>query len=109
MIGSLDQNVLNLILLAVGMLIAAGGVLFWGVTAWLNRRPARRAGPPAPQPTPPSELPPGLVGALYGRADVRNILATVLDLGRRGHLTVQETASGDRKGGGGRDYLYTLL
>src|SRR5262245_27218296 len=106
MIGFLDRDTLNLVLLAVGMLIAAGGALFWGVTAWRNRRPAGRS---TPQSTPPSDLPPGLVGALTGRANVRNVLATILDLGRRGHLTIQEMAPGDRKGRGSRDYIYTLV
>ncbi len=43
---------------------------------------------------PPSDLPPGLVGTLLDeKADVQDVLATVIDLARRGVLTMEEIAS----------------
>jgi hypothetical protein len=108
--GSLDRDLINLILLVLGGLIAGGGAVFWLVPALRNRRPARPAGAPAPQTTPPSDLPPGLAGALYNRADVYDVIATVLDLGQRGHLTVEETKPEPQGGGvAGREYIYSLV
>lgn len=54
---------------------------------------------------PPADLPAGLVGALVDeRADLQDILATLIDLARRGYLTITE-----EKGRGvlsTRDYIY---
>ena len=108
--SSLDRDLINLLLLGGGILIAAGGALFGLVFAYRNRPSARRAGGQEPQTSPPSDLPPGLAGALHNRADVHDVIATLLDLGRRGHLTVEETKP-ERKGHGvaGREYIYTLI
>ena len=42
-------------------------------------------------PKPPQNLPPGVVGTLVDEtADIQDILATVVDLARRGYLTIEE-------------------
>ena len=51
---------------------------------------------------PPSDLPPGVVGTLLDeKADVQDVLATVIDLARRGFVTMEEIA-----GSGALDYLF---
>jgi hypothetical protein len=44
---------------------------------------------------PPSDLPPGLVGTLLDEsADVRDVIATVVDQGRKGNLVIKESNPG---------------
>src|SRR5438445_3793614 len=60
---------------------------------------------------PPSDLPPGLVGTLLDEtADVRDVIATVVDQGRKGNLTMQETESGGIGGlSKSKDFQYTQV
>ncbi|MCS6844923.1 MAG: DUF2207 domain-containing protein [Caldilineales bacterium] len=59
-------------------------------------------------PEPPGDLPPGMVGTLVDeRADMKEVVATVVDLARRGALTVVEEAKPGAMGiGTRRDYIY---
>lgn len=68
--------------------IAVGALLLaWWL--WLGRDPS--PGTIVPRWDPPPDLTPGLGGTLVDqRADVSDILATVLDLARRGWLTIRE-------------------
>ena len=51
--------------------------------------------------TPPDDTPPAIVGSLVDeKADMRDILSTVVDLARRGHIHIKEEE---------RDHTYTLL
>lgn len=61
-------------------------------------------------PEPPSDLPPGMVGTLVDeRADMKEVVATVVDLARRGALTVEEETKPGAMGiGTRRDYIYRL-
>ena len=63
-------------------------------------------------PEPPSDLPPGVVGALLDeQADMQDILATLLDLARRGYISMEELEP--EKSffglGGESDFKYELL
>ncbi len=61
-------------------------------------------------PEPPSSLPPGMAGALIDeKADTRDVLATIVDLARRGYLHIQELEEDDDSGYSSRDFLYTKL
>ncbi len=41
--------------------------------------------------TPPSDMPPAMVGTLVDeRADLRDVMSTIFDLGRRGYLVIEE-------------------
>ncbi|MFL5733203.1 MAG: DUF2207 domain-containing protein [Chloroflexia bacterium] len=54
---------------------------------------------------PPSDLPPGLVGTLLDEsADIRDVIATVVDMGRKGNLTITETQAGGLFSG--KDFQY---
>ena len=59
---------------------------------------------------PPGDLPPGLVGVLTDeRADMRDVVATVVDLARQGHLTIRELPEPDLTSSATRrDFEYTL-
>ncbi|MDX1661445.1 MAG: DUF2207 domain-containing protein [Gemmatimonadota bacterium] len=66
--------------------VGAGLLVWW---LWLGRDPS--PGSIVPRWNPPPDLTPGLAGTLVDqRADVADILATVLDLARRGWLTIRE-------------------
>jgi uncharacterized membrane protein YgcG len=91
--------------LVLSLLILVGGIL-WAIMRWY------RAGRDKPVKLlsdyitePPSNLPPGLVGTLLDEsADIRDVIATVVDQGQKGNLTMRET----QKGGlfSGKDFEY---
>lgn len=60
---------------------------------------------------PPSDDPPGVAGALIDEVvDQKDVIATLVDLARRGALTIVETEDDLPAGyGGGKDYLITLV
>lgn len=63
-------------------------------------------------PEPPSDLPPGMVGTLLDEtADMEDILATLVDLSRRGYIKIEELAPEEVGifGRGVGDFEYTLL
>ncbi len=59
---------------------------------------------------PPSDLPPGMVGTLIDeQADMKDIIATLVDLARRGVLAIEEEKSPGLFGiGEKRDFIYHL-
>jgi uncharacterized protein (TIGR04222 family) len=84
--------------LLVGLLSAgliAGGIF---AASRLIRYPCPnfRVGPvPATLNEPPGDLEPGIVGALLdGRIDMQEVVATLIDLARRGLIEVEETTKG---------------
>ena len=63
-------------------------------------------------PEPPSDMPPGMVGTLLDeKADLQDVLATMVDLARRGYMTMEQMQP--KKGafglGGQSDFTYKLL
>jgi len=65
---------------------------------------------PSYLPEPPSDLPPGIVGTLIDeRADTKEVIATIVDLARRGYLRMEEIGKDDISGYSARDFLYTQL
>ncbi|WP_432542337.1 DUF2207 domain-containing protein [Kineococcus sp. SYSU DK002] len=74
---------------------ASAAVLLAGALAMLGLR--RRRDPAAPgAPVDVTQLPPGVVGAVVhrGARDV-DVVATLLDLAQRGHLSIEEVGDGD--------------
>lgn len=85
------RPVYNLIAIFSASMIAmvgfSGLYLLWDMYG--RDRPARMAARYYPQP--PDDTPPGLVGVLFDeRADLRDIVATIVDLARRGFLRIVE-------------------
>lgn len=79
----------TLLFLGLALLIAIGGGLAV-LTAWWTQGRDPEVGPvPDILVTPPAELPPAVVGALVDEhVDQRDIVATLVDLGRRGILQI---------------------
>ncbi|GBD10163.1 hypothetical protein HRbin22_02428 [Candidatus Thermoflexus japonica] len=88
----------NLGLLALGLLLLVGGPAL-ALALWAARGRDPDVGVvPDQLAEPPSTDPPAMVGVLLDeRADLRDILATVVDLARRGVLTIEEIREGFRR------------
>lgn len=109
-----DENTkptVELLILGVSILILVGGI--GGVVAlWYTRGRDHPVGVVAEYISePPSDTPPGLAGALVDeKVDVQDILATIVDLGRRGVLTMEETQEPGLPGiGTKKDFVYRRL
>lgn len=85
------RPIFNLIFGGVGVLLLIGGLL--GVyLLWLVRGRDPKVGPvPRYLSEPPSDLPPAVVGTLVDeRADLQDIISTLVDLARRGAIDMRE-------------------
>ncbi|MFL5759221.1 MAG: DUF2207 family protein [Thermomicrobiales bacterium] len=105
-----DQHnaILNLFFLGIGLLAAVGGGAgIYGL--WYTKGRDPHTGLVADFiPSPPDDLPPGAAGTLIDEtADQADVVATLVDLGRRGALKIDE--SGATTEYGGRDFQLTLL
>ena len=102
---------LNIVFIGLGLVLAVGGGLgTYGL--WYSRGRDPHTGAVADFiPNPPDDLPPGAAGTLLDeRADQRDIVATLVDLGHRGVIKIDEQVQEGVFGfGGGRDYELTLL
>ncbi|NPV07225.1 MAG: DUF2207 domain-containing protein [Anaerolineae bacterium] len=105
------RPVVELGLLALSILTLVGGI--GGVVAlWYSRGRDKPVGVVAEYLSePPSDLRPGLAGALVDeKVDIQDILATIVDLGRRGVLEIEETQQPGFLGiGERRDFVYRRL
>lgn len=102
---------LNVIFLGIGLLLAVGGGIgLYGL--WYSRGRDPHTGPVAAfLPQPPADLAPGAAGTLLDeRADQQDVVATLVDLGRRGVIKMEENSTPGFLGiGGQRDYTLTLV
>lgn len=101
------SDLYNLGFLALGGLGALVGAMgLYGL--WYTKGRDPHVGPVASfLATPPSDLPPGAVGVLLDEtADQRDVVATLVDLGNRGVVKLEETRAG---AGSPSDYTVTLL
>lgn len=103
--------VYNLGFLALGGLGAiVGGISLYGL--WYTKGRDPQVGPVASfLAHPPGDLPPGAVGVLLDeRADQRDVVATLADLGNRGVIKLEESKSDGFFGiGSSSDYDITLV
>lgn len=85
------RPVFNLGLGALALLLLGGG-LFGVYLLWTSKGRDPDVGPvPEFLSEPPSDLPPGVVGTLLDeQADMQDIIATLVDLARRGAIDMQE-------------------
>src|SRR5919204_6231245 len=102
------QPVFNLVALVVAMLVLIGG--FLGVfLLWFKGGRDRPVGVATEYDTkPPDDSPPGVAGALIDeRADMQDIVATLVDLSRRGYMHIVEQHEPGTLGfGGSADFLF---
>lgn len=90
-----DENVkpvIDLLAIVGGLVIGIGGPLLF-FTLWRTRGRDPEIGPvPEYLSEPPSDLPPAIVGTLVDeKADLRDIIATLLDLSKRGYMVIEES------------------
>lgn len=104
-----QSALIHLMMLAAGLLFLAGGSV-GGFGAWYTKGRDPHTGLVADfVPSPPDDLPPGVAGALLDEVvHERDIVATILDLARRGVISMAEVGpigAENRKTG---DYLLKL-
>lgn len=89
------QPIFNLIALFLALVILIGG-LASVFLVWYNRGRDRAVGVIAEYYTsPPENIPPGMAGALIDeRVDLQDLVATIVDLARRGFFRIAEITSG---------------
>ncbi|HEY80663.1 MAG TPA: DUF2207 domain-containing protein [Caldilineae bacterium] len=104
------RTVANVFVLFFGlMLIFLAPVGLYVLWHAFGRDP-RPAIAPSYLPEPPSDLPPGMAGTLIDeKADTKEIIATIVDLARRGYLRMEEVMNDEDSGYSTRDFLYTRL
>ncbi|MCS7287168.1 MAG: DUF2207 domain-containing protein [Anaerolineae bacterium] len=85
------RPVANLLLGAMGLLLAVGGIVLV-IALWYFRGRDVPVGEVASYlPEPPSDLPPALAGTLLDeQADLQDIIATLVDLARKGAIEIVE-------------------
>jgi len=101
--------VLNLGFIGLGLLLSVGGGL--GIFGWwyVRGRDPHSGLVADYLPEPPSSLSPGAAGTLLDEeADEEDIVATVVDLGHRGVISITEEAPKGSVFGASRDFLLTL-
>ncbi|OQY21175.1 MAG: hypothetical protein B6I35_09015, partial [Anaerolineaceae bacterium 4572_32.2] len=87
---------LDLGLALTGAILLLGGPLALLLMWYLRGRDPQVVLPAAYLPEPPGDDPPGVAGTLVDeKADMQDIIATMVDLARRGYLTIEE----ERKSG----------
>ncbi|MCS7220151.1 MAG: DUF2207 domain-containing protein [Anaerolineae bacterium] len=104
------RPVINLTMLALGLLFLLGGpaVLY---LLWYTHGRDRPVKLPADYLIePPSDIPAGMAGTLLDeRADMEDIIATIVDLARRGVITIEEVEEPGPLGiGAHKDFIYRL-
>ncbi|MBN1285355.1 MAG: DUF2207 domain-containing protein [Anaerolineae bacterium] len=88
---------LNLLFGVLGLALIAGGPLIVLLLWRLHGHDPDPGAMPEYLTEPPSDLPPGIVGTLVDeQADLQDITATLIDLARRGYLTIEQTSSWGR-------------
>jgi uncharacterized membrane protein YgcG len=88
------------------VLAPVGLYLLW----YLRGRDPQPQVTPTYLPEPPSNLLPGMAGTIIDEtADTEDVLATIVDLARRGYLRMEELGDEDDSGYSADDFLYTKL
>jgi hypothetical protein len=105
-----ELNVKPVVDLGLGLL---GGVLALGGPAgiyymWYTRGRDPKVGlVPEYIEEPPDDLPPGVLGTLLDeKADMRDVIATVIDLARKGAISIEETETKGFLGLGSSDFVF---
>lgn len=104
------RPIANLITLTLSLFIVVAGLVGLYLL-WYSRGRDRPVGLVADYlAEPPSDLPPGVAGTLLDeQADMEDIIATIVDLARRGILTMQEVEEPGLLGiGSKKDFIYRL-
>jgi uncharacterized membrane protein len=102
------QPVIDIVMIGLGLLIGIGGPL--GVFyLWYSRGRDPKVGPvPEYLSELPADLPPAIVGTLLDeKADLRDVLSTLIDLSHRGYIVIEENRKEGFFGlGGGSEFTF---
>lgn len=89
--NAVSRPMLNLLFGVVGVLLLIGGMVGVTLRYLFAGRDPEVAAVPSYLAEPPSDLPPGIVGTLVDeKADLQDIIATVVDLAKRGIIEMEE-------------------
>jgi uncharacterized membrane protein YgcG len=89
------QPFVSVLLVALGLLIAVGGGLYVFAHYLRYGRDPAAVVTPEYLSAPPLDDPPGVVGALVDeKVDMKDIMATLVDLARRGYFVIEQSSSG---------------
>jgi uncharacterized membrane protein YgcG len=104
------EPIANLAILALTALVLVGGLLGLYLLWYSRGRDAPVKLPAEWIPEPPSDLPAGMVGTLIDEhADTKDVMATLVDLARRGVLAIQEESKPGLFGiGKTQEFIYHL-
>ncbi|MBI3942661.1 MAG: DUF2207 domain-containing protein [Chloroflexi bacterium] len=105
------RGLVNLAVVVLALLLLLAGMIGLYIL-WYTRGRDRETGPALTYISePPSSLPPGLPGTLLDeKADLRDILATVIDLARRGVMQMTEVKHAGFLGiGASQDFTFKLI
>lgn len=105
------RPVVNVVMLGLGLLFLFGGPALLYLLWYLRGRDVPVKLPADYLIDPPSDIPPGMAGTLLDeQADLEDIIATIVDLARRGVITIEEIAEPGLLGiGTHRDFVYRLV
>lgn len=106
-----ELNVLPFLNLAVifgAIIIAIGGPMLVFLLWYVRGRDPEVGPVPEYVDSPPSDMPPGVLGSLVDEsADMPDVVATIVDLARRGFLEIKEIERSGLFGLGSQDFQFT--
>jgi hypothetical protein len=101
------RPILNLLVGLVAVLLALGGPLGAYLLWYTRGRDPNVRDVPEYITEPPDELPPGILGTLIDeRADMQDVVASIVDLARRGYMTIEESETQGFLGLGSSDFVF---
>lgn len=104
------RQTLNLLFGAAGVLLLFGGPVLLYLLWMLRGRDPKVGVVPTHLSEPPSDLEPGLAGTLVDeKADMEDIVATMVDLARRGVIEMEELKTTRLLGGKSTNFRFRLL
>ena len=105
-----DDNLKDLVDLGLGVLavlLLIGGPALIYFMWYVRGRDPKIGAVPEYMAEPPGELPPGIMGTLLDeQADMRDVVATIVDLARKGTLRIEETPNKGLLGLGSTDFIF---
>lgn len=106
--GDPTQALINIVAALLALLVGVGGLVGLYVMWYTRGRDEPVSLPVDYLAEPPSDLAPGVVGTLIDeRGELRDVLATLIDLARRGELVMEEQVETGFMGlGERRDFVY---
>jgi hypothetical protein len=101
------KPVATLLLLVAALMVGGGGPLLAYLRWYSGGRDPAVGAVPEYLSQPPDDTPPGVIGTLLDeQADMQDVIASLMDLARRGFLSIQEDKAKGLLGLGGTDFSF---